>query len=126
MYRQRQKINTAERTLEVALKDENYEYMMHHVIDGRTLVPAMGYLIMVWETIGFLQGRIYDELSVMFENVKFERTTTVPASGSVLLTVMIHRGLYHFILVSVLKHCKLYCKFIKLFIYTSLDLFNIS
>ena len=89
---------------------------MHHVIDGRTLVPATGYLTLVWETISLLQGSLCDEISVVFENVKFERATTVPASGSVLLTVMVHRGLYLFILVSVLKHCKLYCKFIKLFI----------
>ena len=94
VYNQRQKINTTKRTFEVTLKDENYEYMMHHVIDGRVLVPATGYLIMVWETISFLQGKLFDEISVVFENVKFERATTVPASGSVVLTVTIHRGLY--------------------------------
>lgn len=107
MYSQCQKINTTERTIEVSLKDENYEYIMHHVVDGRILIPATSYLIMVWETIGLLHGRLYDDLSVVFENVKFERATTIPASGSVSLTIMIHRGLYLFILVSVLKHCKL-------------------
>ncbi|OAD57941.1 Fatty acid synthase [Eufriesea mexicana] len=92
VYTQRQKITTSERAIEVALKDENYEYMVHHVIDGRNLVPATGYLIMVWETVSSLQGKLYDELSVVFEDIKFERATTVPSSGSVMLTVMVHRG----------------------------------
>nr|XP_033197779.1 fatty acid synthase-like [Bombus vancouverensis nearcticus] len=92
VYTQRQKITTAERMIDVALKDENYEYIMHHVIDGRNLVPATGYLIMVWETVSLLQGALYDEVSVVFENVKFERATNMPESGSISLTVMVQRG----------------------------------
>ncbi|CAK9800538.1 Fatty acid synthase [Anthophora quadrimaculata] len=92
VYTQRQKITTAERMIEVSLKDENYEYMMHHVIDGRNLVPATGYLIMVWETMSLLQGKLYDEVPIVFEDVKFERATTIPPEGNVPLTVMIHRG----------------------------------
>ncbi|XP_076249111.1 fatty acid synthase-like [Calliopsis andreniformis] len=91
-YSQRQKINTSERLVEVMLKDENHEYMMHHVIDGRNLVPATGYLLLVWETVSMLQGQLYDEISVVFENIKFERATTIPKEGSVPLTVMVQRG----------------------------------
>ncbi|KOC65238.1 Fatty acid synthase [Habropoda laboriosa] len=92
VYTRRQKITTAERLIEVDQKDENYEFMIHHVIDGRNLVPATGYLIMVWETMSLLQGKLYDEISVVFEDVKFERATTIPVKDNVLLTVMIHRG----------------------------------
>ncbi|XP_054009830.1 fatty acid synthase-like [Hylaeus anthracinus] len=92
LYTQRQKITTSERTIEIALKDENYEYMVHHVIDGRNLVPATGYLILAWETISMLQGRLYDEVSIVLEDIKFERATTITKDGSVQLTVMIHRG----------------------------------
>nr|XP_003703606.1 PREDICTED: fatty acid synthase [Megachile rotundata] len=92
VYTQRQKITTTERTVAIALKDENYEYMMHHVIDGRNLIPATGYLILVWETISLLEGKLYDELSVVFENIKFERATTIPPEGSVQLTIMVQRG----------------------------------
>ncbi|CAL7939125.1 unnamed protein product [Xylocopa violacea] len=91
-FNQRQKITTAERTVEINLSDDAYEYMVHHVIDGRNLVPATGYLIMVWETFSMLQGKLYDEVSVVFENVKFERATAIPAEGSISLTVSIHRG----------------------------------
>lgn len=78
--------------MNVALKDENYEYMVHHVIDGRNLIPATGYLIMVWETISLLQGKLYDEVSVVFEDIRFERATTIAQTGGIQLTVMIHRG----------------------------------
>jgi len=44
--------------------------MIGHVIDGKNLVPATGYLIMVWETIGMLHGEMYTEISVVFEDVK--------------------------------------------------------
>ncbi|KZC12654.1 Fatty acid synthase [Dufourea novaeangliae] len=92
VYTQRQRITTSERVLDIVLKDENYEYMAHHVIDGRNLVPATGYLILVWETISMLEGKLYDEVPVVFENIKFERATTIPKDGGVRLTVMIHRG----------------------------------
>lgn len=66
--------------------------MVHHVIDGRNLVPATGYLIMVWETVSMLMGKLCDEVSVVFENIKFERATTIPKDGAVPLTVMVQRG----------------------------------
>lgn len=71
--------------------------MMHHVIDGRNLVPATGYLILVWETISLLEGKLYDEVPVVFENIKFERATTIPADGSVQLTVMIQKGEFSYV-----------------------------
>ncbi|XP_076226839.1 fatty acid synthase [Nomia melanderi] len=92
VYSQRQKITSSERFVEIDLKDESYEYMVHHVIDGRNLIPATGYLIMVWETISMLQGKLFDEVSVVFEDIRFERATTIPKEGSIELTVMIQRG----------------------------------
>ncbi|XP_076644466.1 fatty acid synthase [Halictus rubicundus] len=92
VYTQRQKITTSERILDIYLEDENYEYMVHHVIDGRNLVPATGYLILVWETVSMLQGKLFDEVSVVFEDIKFERATTLSKDGKVQLTVVVQRG----------------------------------
>lgn len=91
-YKQCEKITTLERDIEVYMAEENYEYMVHHVIDGRNLIPATGYLIMAWETISLFQGKMYDEVSVVFEDVRFERATTIPKEGKIQLTVMIQRG----------------------------------
>lgn len=92
VYTQRQRITSSERIVNIDLKDDVYDYMIHHVIDGRTLIPATGYLIMVWETISMLEGKLFDEVSVVFENIRFERATTIPKEGELQLTVMVHKG----------------------------------
>jgi len=33
--------------------------MSGHVIDGRNLLPATGYLTLVWETLGMMKGVTY-------------------------------------------------------------------
>ncbi|XP_074097576.1 fatty acid synthase [Cotesia typhae] len=91
-YRMQEKITSGERTVEVTLSDEDYEYMSGHVIDGRNLLPATGYLALVWETIGMMKGELYTEVSVIFDDVKFLRATTIPKEGIVEITLMIQKG----------------------------------
>lgn len=93
-YRMQEKITSGERTVGVVLSDEDYEYMAGHVIDGRNLLPATGYLALVWETIGMMCGELYTEVSVVFEDVKFLRATTIPKEGTVELTLMVQKGEY--------------------------------
>lgn len=92
VYTQRQKITTSERIVDIHPKDETFEYIAHHVIDGRVLIPATGYLLMAWETVAQLHGKLPDEISVVFENIRFERATTMPKDSNIQLTVMIHKG----------------------------------
>jgi len=66
--------------------------MVGHVIDEKNLIPATGYLIMVWETMGMLHAEMYTEISVVFEDVNFVRATHVPKEGEIQLTVMIQKG----------------------------------
>ncbi|KAJ8679083.1 hypothetical protein QAD02_014870 [Eretmocerus hayati] len=91
-YRLQEKITSGERLVEVSLKDEDFEFVQGHVIDGRNLFPATGYLTLIWETIGMMRGEMYSEVSVIFEDVKFLRATTVPKDGKVDFTLMIHKG----------------------------------
>ncbi|XP_053598737.1 fatty acid synthase [Microplitis demolitor] len=91
-YRMQEKITSGERTVEVTLSDEDYEYMSGHVIDGRNLFPATGYLALVWETIGMMKGELYTEVSVVFDDVKFLRATTIPKEGIVEVTLMVQKG----------------------------------
>ncbi|KAK0166754.1 hypothetical protein PV327_004243 [Microctonus hyperodae] len=79
------------RSVRVCLADEEYEYMVGHVIDGRNLLPATGYLIIAWETLALIDGIFYYGLSVVFRDIKFLRATTIPPHGSVVLSVMIHK-----------------------------------
>ncbi|GLV38468.1 Fatty acid synthase 3 [Carabus blaptoides fortunei] len=87
------KIKSGERTVVVQLSDEDLEYLAGHVIDGRTLYPATGYLTLIWETLGLIRGQLYTDLPVVFENVKFHRATYLPQkNGRVCLSIMIQNG----------------------------------
>nr|XP_012234197.1 PREDICTED: LOW QUALITY PROTEIN: fatty acid synthase-like [Linepithema humile] len=81
-----------ERMVKVAPNDEDYEYMSGHVIDGRQLLPATGYLMLVWETMGMLKNLSYTDMPIVFENVKFIRATHFPKQGPVYLTIMVQRA----------------------------------
>jgi len=52
-------IKSRERYVEISLSDKDYDYMSGHVIDGRNLLPATGYLTLVWETLGMMKGVTY-------------------------------------------------------------------
>lgn len=80
-----------ERIVDIVLTDEDYEYTKGHVIDGRTLVPATSYILLVWETIGMLTGRVLIEMPIVFKDVKFVRATQL-AKQDVELTVMLQKG----------------------------------
>lgn len=91
-YKMQAKTISGERVIAVSLDNEGYEYMTGHVIDGRILLPAAGYLVLVWETIGIMREQTYTEFSVVFEDVKFLRVTVLPKEGIVELTLMIQKG----------------------------------
>lgn len=76
----------------MSLVNEDFEYMIGHVIDGKNLIPAIGYLAMVWESLGLLHGEMYTEISVVFEDVSFMRATHIPKEGNIELTVMVQKG----------------------------------
>jgi len=70
--------------------------MADHVIDEKNLIPAMAYLVLIWELMGSLRGEIYTQISVVFENVIFERATHIPKEGNIQLTAMIQKGNFLF------------------------------
>lgn len=59
---------------------------------GRNLYPATGYLVLVWETLGMMMGELYTEVSVVFENVRFQRATNIPKDGNLEFIIMIQKG----------------------------------
>jgi len=88
-----EKKNTSgDRIVTLSTINEDFEYMIGHVIDEKNLIPATGYLAMVWETMGMLHAEIYTEISVVFEDVNFIRAIHIPKEGEIQLAVMIQKG----------------------------------
>jgi fatty acid synthase len=63
-------------------RDSDDHYLCGHVIDGRVLFPATGYLVLAWKVLAKMSGAKYDEMNVAFEDVQIHRATILPASGS--------------------------------------------
>lgn len=83
---------SGERTCKIALTDHDYEYVTGHVIDGRVLFPATGYLYLVWETLGMMRGTFYVDMELEFQDVQFLRATAMQKDTEVTFIIMVHRG----------------------------------
>ncbi|KYN04771.1 Fatty acid synthase [Cyphomyrmex costatus] len=82
-------IESKGRYVKVSLEDEDYEYMSGHVIDGRNLLPATGYLGLVWKTFGMMKGLMYTTIPIVFCDVKFIRATHLSKNDDVELYISI-------------------------------------
>ncbi|XP_041971751.1 fatty acid synthase-like isoform X2 [Aricia agestis] len=91
-YKAQEKMKSGERTVRMSIVDEDSEYLAGHVVDGRNLYPATGYLVLVWETLGMMMGELFTEVSVVFENVRFQRATNIPKEGNLEFIIMIQKG----------------------------------
>ncbi|XP_011695514.1 PREDICTED: fatty acid synthase-like [Wasmannia auropunctata] len=90
-YKTQKSMKSRERYVEILLNDEDYDYMDGHVIDGRNLLPAMGYLAIVWQTIGMIKGQMYTTIPIIFRDVKFIRATYLSRNDAVKLAIAIQK-----------------------------------
>ncbi|XP_071578880.1 fatty acid synthase-like isoform X1 [Temnothorax nylanderi] len=84
-------IKSRERYVEILLNDEDYDFMCDHVIDGRNLLPATGYLVLVWQTIGMMKGITFTTIPILFRDVNFIRATHLTKSDAVKLIIAIQK-----------------------------------
>ncbi|CAG9769092.1 unnamed protein product [Ceutorhynchus assimilis] len=86
-------IGLEEQATTISSANPAYLFMKGHVIDGRNLIPATGYLLMAWNTLAQVHGLMFADMKVVFENCKFKRATPLPKKDSRMeLIVMIQRG----------------------------------
>ncbi|XP_067204115.1 fatty acid synthase-like [Linepithema humile] len=90
-YETKNQIKSKERQIEIIINSEDYSFMTGHVIDGRNLLPATGYLMLVWETIGMMKGKIHTSTPIVFQDIKFIRATHLSNNGPVNLAIAIQK-----------------------------------
>ncbi|CAH2093497.1 unnamed protein product [Euphydryas editha] len=91
-FKKLNQMSVQERRVKISVNSEESDFLLGHVVDGRQLYPATGYLVMVWETFGMMMGQFFTELSVIFEDVRFQRATNIPKNGDLDFIVVIHKG----------------------------------
>lgn len=85
--------NTFERhNMLINISDKKFEVVQSHIVDGRVLFPATGWIFLVWETFSKMIGAHYESVKVIFENIELLRATTLEKSQDILVTLSIHRG----------------------------------
>ncbi|GJQ79755.1 hypothetical protein Trydic_g23232 [Trypoxylus dichotomus] len=80
------------RTICIAPKSEKWSFLSGHVVDGRNLFPATGYLILAWETLSRILDKSMGKMRIAFENVRFIRGATIPKEGGLTFLVSIQIG----------------------------------
>ena len=65
----------------VSSPDSKDAYLCGHMVDGRRLFPAPGYLVMAWQKFAKMHGKNYEETPVCFDDIHIYRATILPASG---------------------------------------------
>ncbi|XP_067207658.1 fatty acid synthase-like isoform X2 [Linepithema humile] len=79
------------RRIEVKTNTEEYGFMTDHVIDRKNLFPATGYLVLVWETIAMIMGKMLMSTPIVFQDIKFIRATHLSNESSVNLIITIQK-----------------------------------
>ncbi|KAG5684248.1 hypothetical protein PVAND_013485 [Polypedilum vanderplanki] len=85
--------NTFERrNIIINISDRKFEFIQGHLIDGRCLFPATGWIFLIWETFSMMIGMNFEKVKVVFEDIQFLRATALNKNQDVLITISIHRG----------------------------------
>uniref|UniRef100_A0A336KMM1 CSON007223 protein n=1 Tax=Culicoides sonorensis TaxID=179676 RepID=A0A336KMM1_CULSO len=73
------------------IKSEEHEYLKGHMIDGKILFPATGYLFIVWKAFASLNGKSYLNTPVEFSDVNFVQATHMK-DEEIILTVTLQNS----------------------------------
>lgn len=91
-YNGQRKLDIGEVIITVNLLEEEFSYMSGHVINEKNLLPATGYLFLIWQMIGWLKKQNHLDIPIIFEDVNFLRSTVLSQENPVNLTLMIQKG----------------------------------
>ncbi|GJQ70151.1 hypothetical protein Trydic_g19608 [Trypoxylus dichotomus] len=78
--------------IHIAPKMVEWNFLLGHVVDGRNLFPATGYLFLAWKGLAKACNKTCTEMKVIFEDVRFIRATNIPKDGVLDLIVSVSAG----------------------------------
>ncbi|XP_070505890.1 fatty acid synthase-like [Chironomus tepperi] len=80
------------RNIVININDKFFEPIKGHIVDGRILFPATGWIFLVWETFAAMIGVHFEKVKVILEDIHFLRATPLVKNQDVLITISIQRG----------------------------------
>ncbi|KAL7023366.1 hypothetical protein ACKWTF_012570 [Chironomus riparius] len=79
-------------TIIINISDKNFEFIQNHIVDGRVLFPATGWIFLVWETFSKMYGIHFEKNKVIMEDLQFLKATPMEKNQDILITISIHRS----------------------------------
>nr|QGN67248.1 fatty acid synthase [Galeruca daurica]QGN67249.1 fatty acid synthase [Galeruca daurica] len=76
----------------VNLSNEKYSYLIDHEIDGKIVMPSMGYIDMLWEVLSDRTLKPIENLPIVLEDVKFHRSTILSNDDVTFLINIMHQS----------------------------------
>ncbi|KAF5280721.1 hypothetical protein FQA39_LY18004 [Lamprigera yunnana] len=77
-------------------KEMDWTCLPGHVIDGMMLMPATGYLYMIWKTFCKMEKLIEEETCIVLENVRFHKATDTSQSALMIFKIIFGRETHTF------------------------------
>ncbi|EFN63052.1 Fatty acid synthase, partial [Camponotus floridanus] len=82
-YYSQRKVENGEIIVTINLLEEEFSYMIGHVVNRKNLLPATGYLFLIWQMISWLKKQNVLDVSIVFEDVNFLRSTLLSKENPV-------------------------------------------
>lgn len=80
------------RKVAINLNDKSFDFINGHIVDGRVLFPATGWIFLVWETFCMMNGVLLEEQAVVLHDIKLMRATLLAKNQDVFVSINIQRG----------------------------------
>ncbi|KAG4073632.1 hypothetical protein HA402_000856 [Bradysia odoriphaga] len=84
--------NYERRKVAINLSDKDFDFINGHIVDGRVLFPATGWIFLVWETFSWMNGVRLEEQAVVLHDIQLMRATMLAKNQDVFISINIQRG----------------------------------
>ena len=74
-------ISSSSVEVNVSYPDSTDAYLTGHMVDGRVVYPATGYLVLAWRQLARMNGQNYQQTPVCFDDVQLHRAIILPSTG---------------------------------------------